>query len=121
MADSMTTDRVTSYSSGVLGRCLNTARTQHFVIDSSSGTAAGPPEALTTVEAFLSGISGCAVTLVEKRAVEVGTPLRRLEVAITANRTKDNPASFHSINLRFDFAGVDRQQAEALVENYRQR
>jgi uncharacterized OsmC-like protein len=121
MAEELTTDRVRSCSSGILGRSLNTARTQHYVIDSSSGTVSGPPEALTTVEAFLSGISACAVTLVEKRADEIGIPLARIEVTIEGNRAKANPADFHSIALHFELAGPDQQQAEDLVETYRQR
>jgi uncharacterized OsmC-like protein len=117
MAESMTTDRVKSYSSGILGRCLNAARTNHFVIDSPSG----PSEALTTIEAFLSGISACAVTLVEKQAKELGVPLRRLEVAIEANRTRENPANLHSMALRFELFGLDQQQADRLVGIYKER
>jgi uncharacterized OsmC-like protein len=121
MAEQLTTDRVRSYSSGVLGRSLNQARAQHFVIDSSSGTLDGPPEALTTIEAFLSGISGCAVTLIEKQAHQEGLPLERMEVTIEANRTKEDPASFHSIVLHVEMAEVDQQQAESLIETYRKR
>jgi hypothetical protein len=44
MADDLKIDTVRSGSSGVLGRSLNSARHQHFVLDSPSG----PNEAITT-------------------------------------------------------------------------
>ena len=55
MADNAVRDTVRSMSSGIVGRTLNSARTNHFVLDSPSG----PGEAVGNGEAFLSGISSC--------------------------------------------------------------
>jgi len=78
MADGVKIDTVRSTSSGVLGRSLNTARTQHFILDSPSG----PNEAVTNGEAFLAGISSCGVTLIEKYAADNGIPLQSMQAVI---------------------------------------
>ena len=116
MSDDLKIDTVRSYSSGTPGRALNTARTNHYVIDSSTN-----PEALSTVEAFLSGISACGVTLIELHAQQTGVPLARAEVTIEGVRNTANPGSFQAINMRFDLSGVDQSQAEQLVETYKGR
>jgi uncharacterized OsmC-like protein len=110
-------DTVRSSSSGVLGRSLNQARHQHFVLDSPSG----PNEALTNGEAFLAGISSCGVTLIEKYAQETGTPLRSLDVTIEGARSSAEPNRFQSITVRFAIRGVDQPRAEHLVETWRER
>ncbi len=110
-------DTVRSYSSGTVGRALNSARTQHFVIDSPSG----PNEALTSGEAFLAGVSSCGVTLVERHAQETGVPLKRMAVTIEGVRALANPTTFQSVTLRFELAGVSQSQAEQLVETYKNR
>ncbi|MBI1845964.1 MAG: OsmC family protein [Candidatus Rokubacteria bacterium] len=110
-------DTVKSYSSGTVGRALNTARTQHFVIDSPSG----PNEALTSGEAFLAGVSSCGVTLVERHAQETGVPLTRMAVTIEGVRAVANPTVFQSVTMRFELAGVSQAQADALVETYKNR
>lgn len=117
MSDGVKVDTVRSYSSGIVGRALNAARTNHFVVDSPSG----PNEAVTSIEAFLSGISSCGVTLIELRARELGLPLARTEVTIEGTRSLENPADFRAIALRFELSGVDQAQAEQLVEAYRGR
>jgi uncharacterized OsmC-like protein len=117
MADEVKIDTVRSHSSGVVGRALNSARTHHFVLDSPSG----PNEALTTAEAFLSGISACGVTLIEKHAHDTGIPLRSLDVTIQGLRNLANMADFQSIDMRFDMVGVDQAQAEALAATWKAR
>ncbi len=117
MAEGVRIDTVRSYSSGVPGRSLNSARHQHFVLDSPSG----PNEALTNGEAFLAGISSCGVTLVEKHAQEIGVPVRRMQVAIEGIRSTAEPNRFHAINVSFEIAGVDQAQAERLVDTWRER
>ena len=117
MTDGVKIDTVRSYSSGTVGRALNSARTNHFVLDSPSG----PNEALTNGEAFLSGISSCGVTLIEAYAQQQGIPLKRMQVTIEGVRSLAAPNSFQAITMRFEIAGVDQGQAEALVETYKGR
>ena len=52
--------RVRSYSTGTLGRAICNARNHHFVADGSGGKEVGAGEL------FLSGITACAVNMVER-------------------------------------------------------
>jgi uncharacterized OsmC-like protein len=117
MADGVKIDTVRSGSSGVLGRSLNSARHQHFVLDSPSG----PNEAITNGEAFLAGISSCGVTLIEKHAHDTGVPLASMQVVIEGIRSNAAPNRFQAINVKFEMRGVDQARAEALVETWRER
>ena len=109
-------DTVRTISIAMPGRALNSARTHHFVLDSSHG----PSEALTNSEAFLAGISSCGVTLIEKYAQQVSLPVKRIEVTITGAR-RATPASFERIGMRFEFHGVGQPDAEKLVAVWRER
>jgi uncharacterized OsmC-like protein len=117
MAEDVKIDTVRSASSGVLGRSLNQARHQHFVLDSPSG----PNEALTNGEAFLAGISSCGITLIEKYADEQKIPLEKMECRIEGVRSNAEPNRFQAINVSFTLAGVDQPQAEHLVGVWRDR
>jgi uncharacterized OsmC-like protein len=116
MADEVIVSSVRSYSSGTPGRALNQARTNHFVIDSSHD-----PEAVSTVESFLAGVSACGVTLVEGEARTRGLPLRRMEIVIEGVRSAAQTNVFREVNMRFRLEGVSQPEAEALVEAYRGR
>jgi uncharacterized OsmC-like protein len=116
MPEELTVSRVRSYSSGTPGRALNQARTNHFVIDSSHS-----PEAVSTVESFLAGISACGVTLVEGEARTQGMPLRRMEVSIEGVRETARSNVFREVNMQFRLEGVSREQATQLVETYKRR
>jgi len=115
MADNLKVDTVRSYSSGVLGRSLNAARTQHFVLDSPSG----PNEAVTNGEAFLAGISSCGVTLIEKYAADHRVPLKGMQVVIEGIRNPVEPR-FQAINVKFEIRGVDQAQAQHLVDTWQE-
>jgi uncharacterized OsmC-like protein len=115
--DGVKTDTVRSYSSGVPGRALNTARMHHFVLDSPTG----PNEALTNSEAFLAGISSCGVTLIEKHARDAGVAVTRMEVTIDGVRRIADPTRFQTIDLRFRIHGVTQAEAEELVEVWKGR
>ena len=117
MSEGVKIDTVRSYSSGLVGRALNSARTNHFVLDSPSG----PNEALTNGEAFLAGISSCGVTLIELHARDTGVPVKGMQVTIEGVRSLANPTNFQAINMRFEIAGVVQTEAERLVEHYRNR
>ena len=117
MTDKLKIDTVRSYSSGTVGRALNSARTNHFVLDSPSG----PNEALTNGEAFLAGVSSCGVTLIEGYARQQGIPLKRMQVTIDGIRDLAAPNRFQSVKLSFELEGVDPLQATELVEVYKSR
>ena len=110
-------DTVRSYSTGTPGRALNSARHNHFVLDSPSG----PNEALTNGEAFLAGVSSCGVTLIEKHALEQRIPVKGMEVAIEGIRSDAEPNRFQGINVSFQIWGVNQQVAESLVEVWKSR
>jgi uncharacterized OsmC-like protein len=108
---------VTSTSTEVPGRTLNTARHNHFVIDSPNG----PGEALSTGEAFLSGISACGVTLVQGVARERGVALDHLSVGITGVRLTSNPADFDHIDVSFMYRGPTLEEAQQLTATWQAR
>jgi uncharacterized OsmC-like protein len=116
VAGDLLISRVRSYSSGTPGRALNQARTNHFVIDSSH-----EPEAVSTVESFLAGVSACGVTLVEGAARSEGLPLQRMEINIEGVRLPSESSVFKEVNMRFQLAGVSQEQAEQLIQTYRNR
>ena len=109
-----------STSTGVKGRCVTSARTNHFVIDEPAFNG-GPGEAITPGEVFLSGVIGCGVLLVESFAHKDGLPVRRVNGTIQGQRKKSNPADFIAVNLSFEIEGVSQKDAEALVEKFKGR
>lgn len=111
-------DTIRSSSSGTVGRAHSTVRGQMLRLDTS---ARPQPDALTNSEAFLAAVSSCGVTLIEGHAREGGLPLRRMDVVIEGVRTAAEPNRFASVTMTFELAGVSQQQAESLVEVYRQR
>ena len=117
MSDDLLVTTVRSQTTGIPGRSLNSARTNHFIIDASSG----PNEALNSGEAFLAGISSCGVNLVEALAREAGVPLEKAVATIEGRRSRSDPATFLDISLRFELAGPTQEQAEQLVEGDRRR
>jgi uncharacterized OsmC-like protein len=121
MTDDLHVARVSSQTiPGVAGRSLNSARTNHFIIDDPS-YAGGPAEEITAEEAFLSGVSACAVLLVTRLARQDGMALQEVEAQIEGIRSKADPANFQSMNLRFALSGVEQRQAEDLVERFKGR
>ena len=71
---------VHTYSTGTLGRAICNARTHHFVSDDVGGDAVGAGEL------FLSGVSACAVNMVERLANQDKIPLQWMDVSIEAYR-----------------------------------
>lgn len=120
MADDLLITRAASHSTGVPGRCLNAARSNHFVIDEPAYLG-GPGEAPSPAETFLAGVSSCGVLLVEKFAREEGVPTRAIACRIEGVRTKDKPADFREVRVRFEIAGCDAAKASHLVERYKSR
>jgi uncharacterized OsmC-like protein len=117
MAEQLIVDNVSSSSTNVFGRTLNSARMHHFVIDGTTE----PKEEVTSVEAFLAGISSCAVHLVERFARETGVRLTGMRTEITGTRAAAEPERFQHVELRFEMIGPTQQEAEALAERFKGR
>lgn len=121
MSPRVVTTTARSYSSGIPQRCICNARDQHFVMDDADYSD-GPNEALIAAEAFLTGISGCAVLMVERFARERELSIGHLNVSIEASRDMDAPAEHHSVydsvRMRFEFSDTKEEDALELVEAY---
>ena len=122
MSDRFVTTTARSYSSGTRGRCITNARTNHFVVDDADYSG-GPNEAITAAESFLSGITACAVLMVERLARERDVPLKRMDVSIEAMRDREAAREEYSVydrvRMRFELTGPSEAQARELVETYK--
>jgi len=112
MAEIRTRYQSRSKTTDVPGRTLNTARTNHWVIDSPSG----PNEAVTTGESFVAGIAACGTSLIELHAQRNTLPFGTLEVAIDGVRTDESWPDFAHIDIHFTFTGITTEQAGEYVE-----
>lgn len=117
MSEQLITTEVRSSSTAIPGRTVNSARHNHFVIDSPSG----PGEALGTGEAFLAGIAACGVTLVQAAAKTDGISLGALSVDIRSERLSTNPVDFHRLTVHFRYRDTARDDAATLTEIWKAR
>ena len=126
MEDRVRITRVRSYSSGTPGRALCQARNHHFVVDDYSYNG-GPGEEIGAGEAFLSGITACAVNMLERLAGEAAMPLKWTDVSVEAARDSEaapiheNLSVYDAVRLHFELTGLDDDQAQELVETYKRR
>ncbi len=107
---------VASKTTDVPGRTLNSARTNHWVIDSPSG----PHEAVSTGESFMSGIASCAVSLVELHTVRNKLPFGTLHVSVDAIRTDESWPGFAQIDVHFTYTGVNDDQAASYTQVWKE-
>src|SRR5689334_11298212 len=105
---------------GVAGHCLNSARTNHFVVDDPAYSG-GPGEELTADEVFLSGVSACGALMVARMARADSVPFERVETKIEGIRMKSDPTTFQKIDLHFMISGIEPKAGEALVERFKGR
>ena len=117
MSEQLLVNKVHSSSTHVPGRALNSVGVHHFVIDGSTA----PKEEITPADAFLAGISSCAVHMIERFATEDGVELRRVEADIESVRRASDPSSFDYVNLRLELTGPSQAQAEVLVDRFKKR
>ena len=108
---------VTSVSTATKGRVINSARHNHWVIDSPSG----PAEAVSTGESFLAGLSSCAVTLVQSVAVPEEIALGPLSVEVSSHRVPEKPYDYDRIDVHFSYEGISVADAERLTELWKER
>jgi uncharacterized OsmC-like protein len=108
-----------SYSTGTLGRAICNARTHHWVADDAGG------EEIGAGELFFSGISACAVNMVERLANADHIPLDWMDVSVEAYRDPDKPQAdltlYDAIRIHFEMWGVADEHAEGLVETWKRR
>jgi uncharacterized OsmC-like protein len=126
MSDRYITAQVQTYSSGTPGRALSSARTNHFVIDDmASHDHGGPGEAINAAELFLSGITGCAVLMMERLARANNLPLKRthvsMEGSIDTQAQREGPPVLDSARMKFTLVGLTNAQAKELVDTYKRR
>jgi uncharacterized OsmC-like protein len=111
--------KVRSYSTGTLGRAICNTRTHHFVADDAGGEEVGAGEL------FLSGISACAVNMVERLAKQDHMPLQWMDVSVEAYRepgkTPGEITVYDAIRVHFEMWGVKDEHAEGLVETWKRR
>jgi len=110
---------VNTYSTGTPGRAICNARTHHFVSDDVGGDAVGAGEL------FLSGVSACAVNMVERLARQDHIPLQWMDVRVEAYRDPDQSPGdltvFDAIRVYFEMWGITPEHAEGLVETWKRR
>ena len=91
----------------------------HFVADDLGGDEVGAGEL------FFSGISACAVNMVERLASEDRIPLDWMDVGVEAYRDPDKPPGeltiYDAVRVSFEMWGLDDDQAHQLVETWKQR
>lgn len=103
---------VTSKTTDVVGRTINQARTNHWVIDSPSG----PAEAVSTGESFMAGIASCGVSLIDHHAQKNNLPFGTLSATVDAARTDVSWPDFEWIKVHFVFTGITEELAGEYVE-----
>jgi len=116
---------VDARSTDVFGRVLCSTRDHHFVIDGPVQNGC-PGEEVTPAEAFLAGVAACSVELIQVFAREEGLPLRSVRAAIEGELDRDNPVRpdvtvFNRVRLQVQLVGVERDEAERLVERFKGR
>ena len=112
-------------STDTFGRVLCSARDHHFVVDGPVQNGA-PGEELTPAELFLAGVASCGVELVHVFARQNEIPLERVLVSVRGEMDLDDPVRedvtvFNSVRVDFTLSGVERDQAEHLVERFKSR
>jgi len=122
----MPTYRAETSSSGTRGRALSTIRTNHFVVDDPAPPPYdGPGEAPNAGELFLSGITTCAVLMIERLARADGLPLDHVRAHAEASREPDTVRNgipvFERARITLSFRGLTREQAGQLAETFKKR
>jgi len=118
--------RAETASSGIPGRALGRVRTNNFVVDDYAFPPYnGPGEEPGPAELFLSGVTACAVLMLERIARTEGLPLEHVRASMEASRDPDaqrpGPPTFDSARLSFAFRGLTSEQAGQLVETFKGR
>lgn len=118
------TGGVKTYSTGIHGRHIVSARQNHFIFDDTAGHG-GPGEAVNALELFLAGITGCATMMVERLAKAEKLPLKRVEVTMDATidteAKHEGPPVLADARMLFKIEGLPEAKAREMVETYKHR
>ena len=119
MAELQLAYQVNSHSTGTLGRAICNARTHAYVADGSGGEMVGAGEL------FLSGISACAVNMVERIAYDEKIALDWRDVTVESYKDADadhgDLSLYDGIRVHFEMWGVDDDEAHQLVDTWKRR
>jgi uncharacterized OsmC-like protein len=112
-------------STDVFGRVLCSVRNHHFIVDGPVQNGC-PGEAVNPAELFLTAVAACGVELVHVLANQQNTPLQRVRVTVNGVIDRGNPVRadvslFNSVRLNFALKGVTPQQADQLIDAFKQR
>ena len=112
-------------SSGTPGRAISRIRSNNFLVDDYSfAPYDGPGEEPGAAELFLSGITTCAVLMLERIARHEGLPLESVHASMEATRateSRQQPPTLDSARMMLTFTGLTREQAGHLVEQFKAR
>jgi uncharacterized OsmC-like protein len=112
-------------SSGAAGRAISRIRSNNFLVDDyAMPPYNGPGEEPGAAELFLSGVTTCAVLMLERIARSEGLPLHNVHAGMEASRDTDSerqPPTFDNARLSLTFAGLTPEQAGCLVEQFKRR
>ncbi len=111
--------QVRSYSTGTRGRAICNTRNHHWVADGSGGDEVGAGEL------FLSGITACAVNMVEGIADTENILLDWMDVSAESYRdpakTPGEITLYDDVRIHFQMWGVDDDQGQHLVDLWKRR
>ncbi|WP_050422393.1 OsmC family protein [Bradyrhizobium tropiciagri] len=108
---------ITSATTGLFGRYLVSAGTNHFVSDQRAA-AGGPGEAITAGELLLSSLGSCSLGLIQKTAKEHGIVLREAGTEVLFQRHASDPTQYEAIRIAVRLSGVTAREAETLVGGF---
>ncbi len=100
--------------SGVSGRFVLDARTNHLITDSRFG----PGESIQAGELFLAALVSCAMANIESTATEAGYPVTGIQVSATHTRGVDDPTRYDSTRIGIRISGVSESVAETLARRF---
>lgn len=115
----MAINTVTGRLSGQAGRYLLQTRDQHLVADASASRG-GEGQAWQAAELLLGALITCSNAVIDDEARKAGVALPALEINASCEPDEQNPGHYLYIRLDYLFTGVSQQQADALVEAFRQ-
>ncbi|MGW0042565.1 OsmC family protein [Rhodococcus sp. NPDC003348] len=100
--------------SGVPGRFVVDARTNHLVTDSRLG----PGESIQAGELLLSALVSCAMANFEANARELGLPVTGITVDAEHARGSVDPTRYDFTRITITVQGADRAAADSLAERF---
>lgn len=115
----MPINTATSRLSRQPGRYLLQTRDQHLVADASTGRG-GHGQAWQAAELLLGALITCSNAVIEDEAGKAGIALPGLEINASCEPDEQKPGHYLYIRLDYLFSGVSQEQADTLVEAFKQ-